>query len=116
MSEGDLKRLIESSAVETRRAFDATAERLTAESRHFFDVSAEAVKHEVRIVAEAVGQVDGKLDREAAGIRDEMRRGFAETQAMIKFSHAELDRRVGRLEQALADLQARVERLESTTH
>lgn len=35
---------------------------------------------------------------------------------MIKFSHAELDRRVSRLEQAFAELQARVERLETTTH
>jgi hypothetical protein len=43
-------------------------------------------------------------------------RGFAETQAMIKFSHAELDRRLLKLEHAFADLQARVERLETTTH
>ena len=45
-----------------------------------------------------------------------MDRGFAETQAMIKFSHAELDRRISKLEQAFADLQSRVERLETTTH
>jgi hypothetical protein len=43
-----------------------------------------------------------------------MRRGFADTQAMIKFSHAELDGRLRSLEQAFADLQARVERLETT--
>jgi len=35
---------------------------------------------------------------------------------MIKFSHAELDRRLSKLEQAFSDLQARVERLETTTH
>ena len=52
-----------------------------------------------------------------------MERGFTETQAMIKFSHAELDGRVRALESAqrnlegtVADLQARIERLESTTH
>jgi hypothetical protein len=33
---------------------------------------------------------------------------------MIKFSHAELDRRIRLLEEGFADLQARVERLEST--
>jgi len=33
---------------------------------------------------------------------------------MIKFSHAELDRRIRALEEGFADLQARVERLEST--
>jgi uncharacterized protein YceH (UPF0502 family) len=35
---------------------------------------------------------------------------------VIKFSHAELDRRVSTLEDTVADLQARVERLESGTH
>lgn len=45
-----------------------------------------------------------------------MERGFVETQAMIKFSHAELDRRVRALESGLADLQARVDRLEGSTH
>jgi hypothetical protein len=35
---------------------------------------------------------------------------------MIKFSHAELDRRVRTLEESVADLQTRVERLESSTH
>ncbi|HXG59316.1 MAG TPA: hypothetical protein VNL91_09870 [Thermoanaerobaculia bacterium] len=42
---------------------------------------------------------------------------------MIKFSHAELDRRIraleetqSRLEEAIADLQARVERLEGSPH
>jgi hypothetical protein len=42
--------------------------------------------------------------------------GFAETQAMIKFSHAELDRRVRLLEEGLSALQVRGEKLESSTH
>lgn len=46
----------------------------------------------------------------------EVDRGFADTQGMIKFSHAELDRRVRALERALTELQARVDRLETTTH
>jgi hypothetical protein len=33
---------------------------------------------------------------------------------MIKFSHAELDRRLHALEEGFANLQARVERLEET--
>jgi hypothetical protein len=87
-----------------------------AETRRHFEILTEATRHEIRLVAEAVIQVDEKLDREAADIRSEMRRGFAETQAMIKFSHVELDRRMRTLEDAVTDLQARVERLESTTH
>ena len=47
---------------------------------------------------------------------DEVRALFADTQAMIKFSHAELDRRIRALEDGYADLLVRVERLEETTH
>lgn len=35
---------------------------------------------------------------------------------MIKFSHAELNRRVSALEQAMSEVQFRVERLESSPH
>jgi hypothetical protein len=48
--------------------------------RRHFDISTEAVKHEVRIVAEGPTRLDQKLDRTAADVREEMRRGFADTQ------------------------------------
>ncbi len=71
------------------------------------------------LLAESIMTVDEKLDRKTADLEERMERGFAETQAMIKFSHAELDRRVRSLEaleETVADLQTRVERLESSTH
>jgi len=75
------------------------------------------------MLAEGVTSVDEKLDRRAADLEERMERGFAETQAMIKFSHADLDRRVRSLEEAqrtveqvLAEVQARLERLETSTH
>ena len=95
---------------------DDELKRLFDEIRRHVDVSTESVRSEIRIVAEAVANLDEKLDRQVDRLEEKMDRGFAETQAMIKFSHAELDRRVSRLEQALADLQVRVERLETTTH
>ena len=108
MTDDELKHLLETNSAEIRR---------------HFDISTEEVKREIRLVAEGVTRVDEKLDRTASDIRDEMRRGFADTQAMIKFSHAELDRRVRTLEEdhraleeTVADLQTRVERLESSTH
>lgn len=101
MDDNDLKRLLEANAVETRRLFDVAAER---------------IENKLQIVAEAVGKIDEKLAREANRLEEKMDRGFAETQAMIKFSHADLDRRVRSLEESLAILQTRVERLESTTH
>ncbi|MDP9192645.1 MAG: hypothetical protein M3P06_13175 [Acidobacteriota bacterium] len=111
---------------ETRRvlgeAIGETRQQIV-DSRLHFDITAEGLRHEIRLVAEKVTGVDERLTREAADIRGEMRQGFADTQAMIKFSHAELDRRVTSLEdgrraveETVADLQARVERLEGSTH
>ena len=78
MTDEDLRRLFEGAVTEMRR---------------HFDVSTEAMKREVRIVAEGVTRLDQKLDRTASDIRDEMRRGFADTQVMIKFSHSRRKRR-----------------------
>ena len=99
MTDEDLRRLFDGAVTEMRRHFDVTAERL---------------EKRIDLVAESVVRLDQKLDRTAADIRDEMRRGFADTQAMIKFSHAELDRRIRALEEGFADLQSRVEQLERT--
>jgi hypothetical protein len=79
MPDNDLKRLLEAMQRENLAAH--------ADTRRQFDVVSEATRHEIRLVAESVAGVNEKLDREAGDIRDEMRRGFAETQAMIKFSH-----------------------------
>lgn len=94
-----------------------------AETRHFLAVAEEGFRSQVQLIAEKVVGVSEELHRESAEIRQEMRAGFAETQAMIKFSHVELDRRVRSLEAAqrtveetLADVQTRLERLESSTH
>ena len=50
------------------------------------------------LVHEGLVMLNEKIDREAGDIRSEMRAGFEETHALIRFSHAELDRRVTRLE------------------
>ncbi|HXG59315.1 MAG TPA: hypothetical protein VNL91_09865 [Thermoanaerobaculia bacterium] len=104
---------------DTRRHFDVIAERIdkkVEETRSHFDVIAERIDKKVDLLAEVVASLREDFRGEIDELRDETRRGFAETQAMIKFSHAELDRRVRALEQAMADLQSRVERLESSTH
>lgn len=103
-----IEALFERGVAETRRA--------TAEMRRHFDVATEAMEHKVQLVAEAVQAVDRKLDREVSELKEIMDRRFSDTQAMIKFSHAELERRVSRLEDALTELQSRVERLETTAH
>lgn len=65
-----------------------------------FEEALKSAREPLQFLAEGIRSVDQKLDREVADIRAEMRNGFAETQAMIKFSHVELDRRITALEQA----------------
>ena len=60
--------------IETRRHFDSTIDRLQSK----FDLLGDGLKN-----------IDEKLDREAADIRGEMRQGFADTHALIRFSHAQ---------------------------
>lgn len=106
MADDELKRLFESmrqenaeAQLETRRLFDESVTRLSADTRQYFDVATEATKHEIQLVAEGVSDTREALSRESADIRNDMQRGFAETQAMIKFSHSELDRRLIALEE-----------------
>ena len=116
VTDDELKRLFETYTTETRGHFDNTADRLIAENRQFYEVATENLRHEIQLVAEGVTGTREMLAREAEDIRGELRRTAAETQAMIKFSHADLDRRVRTLEDSVSDLQSRVERLESSTH
>ena len=73
------------------------------EIKRHFDVTAEHMRKHVKIVAEAVAHVDAKLDRHI----EQTERGFAETHALIKFSHADLDRRVTRLEESSGSKKSR---------
>lgn len=91
--------------------------------RRHFDITFEAAKHETRLLAESVSHLDEKHDRTRESLEQKIESSAAETRAMIKFSHVELDRRVRTLEESqrtleenVSDLQARVERLESSTH
>jgi hypothetical protein len=72
-----------------------------AETRRHFEVVAERSEHKIALLAESVIQTREFLNREATDIREEVRRTASETQAMIKFSHAELDRRMRTLEDAV---------------
>jgi hypothetical protein len=107
MTDDELKGLLEANA---------------AGNRHFFQTTAESLRRDIQLVAEGVNGTRESLEREIAGVREEVRRGALETQAMIKFSHVDLDRRVlaleesqRLLEQSLDDVQQRLQRLESIT-
>ena len=87
-----------------------------ADTRRHFEVLTEGTRKDIQIVAESVLHLSEKLDRTAINLDGKIDRTAAETQAMIKFSHVEIDRRMRSLEDAVADLQTRVERLEGSTH
>ena len=89
MTDDELKRLLEGQMAETRRHFDVTTDDFKAlheETRRHFDVTTESIRAEIRLVAEIGADTRQMLIREAADIREELRRTAAETQAMIKFS------------------------------
>lgn len=130
MTDEELKGLFDALRQETHSDFRETADSLARESRHQVELAIEHFDKRFDMLAESIASVDEKLQRKTAAIDERMERGFADTQAMIKFSHDELDKRVRALEQShhaleeshrtleetLTDLQARVERLESSTH
>ena len=88
-----------------------------------FDVAVEHIEKRFDFLAETVQHVNEELHRTRTSLDEKIERSAAETQSMIKFSHKELDRRVMALEEGqrgleetVANLQVRLQRIESGTH
>jgi hypothetical protein len=60
------------------------------EIKRHFGVVAEGLERKIQLVAEGITNVDEKLER----FRQEVKEEFKKVKSMIKFSYAELDRRV----------------------
>jgi chromosome segregation ATPase len=87
-----------------------------AETRRHMGVLLEAVRDDIRQVAEGLvgvesrlGSVEQRLDR----VEQKMETEFGETRAMIRVSYAQLDERIQSLEHNYTALNERVTRLES---
>ncbi len=91
-------------------------DRETAEEiKRHVSVVAEALRSEIRTVAEGVVATTERLDRIESRMEEEFKRmeeEFNETRAMIRLSFGELDRRIRTLESDVSSLRARLERLE----
>lgn len=61
-----------------------------AETRHEFHIAVERMDRGFDLLGEGILNIDQKLDREAADIRGEMRRGFADTHDLIRFTWSQL--------------------------
>lgn len=104
---------------QTRQRFDAAVEVV----RWHFDVTAERLEARFGTLAEVVGAIDAKFERRLDKVETTIERTAANTQAMIKFSHAELDLRLSALEQdhksleeTVSEPRSRIERIESSAH
>jgi hypothetical protein len=113
-------------ADEIMRHFDVVAEKLesqirvVAEGHSFLVNKLEAVDQHI---ADARGELhseiqvladgQGVLRDEIKTFRNEVAGEFSELRSMIKFSYAELDRRIRTLEGAVVSLADRVDRLEA---
>ena len=75
---------------------------------HQFHVISEDVISKVQLVAEGVANLNEKLDRHI----DENQREHKDILAAIKFSYAELDKRMTVLETEMEDLKRRMDKIE----
>jgi hypothetical protein len=79
---------------------------------HRFHVISEDVISKIQQVAEGVINLDGKFDRRLDGLDTKIDEKHQDVLAAIKFSYAELDRRIMNLETELQLLKHRVEQIE----
>ena len=86
---------------------------LKEEIVHHFHVISEDVISQVKLVAEGVATVNEKLDRTRQELKTEIQETRQEVLAAIKFSYAELDKRLTLLENEFLELKRRVEKIES---
>ena len=80
---------------------------------HQFHIISEGLRSDVMQVAEGVVTVSEKLDRGHQELRKEIQETRQEVLSAIKFSYAELDKRLTTLEKEFLELRNRVDRMES---
>jgi predicted ATP-binding protein involved in virulence len=101
MADDDLKQLLEAMRQENALAHAETRQQVTE------------TRQEMAKSAESLGN---SLLETRTGLEHKIEASASETRAMNKFSYRDLDRRVTTLEDTVAELRARVERLESAPH
>ncbi len=74
------------------------------ETKRHFGVLAEGVDQKVQLVAEGVNSLQEQLGR----FREDVSHEFRETQAMIRFSYADLQRQIDELRLRLTTVEERI--------
>lgn len=96
----------------TKNDLSEALDQFKEEMIHQFHMISGGVISQVKLVAEGVMNLDEKFTREISGFRKENEQAHHEIMAMIKFSYAELDRRMSTLETELQELKRRVDQIE----
>jgi archaellum component FlaC len=91
---------------------DKKVDQFRDEIIHRFHVISEDVISQVKLVAEGIINFDQKFTREMTSLRKENEQAHEEIKAMIKFSYAELDRRISTLEIEVQELKRRMDQIE----
>jgi len=89
-------------------ALEQRVDQSKGEVIHQFHIISENVISQVKLVAEGVMNLDGKFTREMGTLR----KNDEEIMAMLKFSYAELDKRIETLETEVRELKRRLDRIE----
>ena len=93
---------------EKMSALEQRVDQSKGEMIHQFHIISEDVISQVKLVAEGVMNLDGKFTREMGALH----KNDEEIMAMLKFSHAELDKRIDTLETEVRELKRRLDRIE----
>jgi len=80
---------------------------------HQFHIISEDVISQVKQVAEGVANIDEKLERRFNELKTQIQETRQEVLAAVKFSYAELDKRITTLEKEFLELKYRVEKIET---
>ena len=91
---------------------DKKVDQFRDEIIHRFHVISEDVISQVKLVAVGVMNLDEKFTREIAIFRKENEQAHEEIKAIIKFSYAELHRRISTLEIEVQELKRRMDQIE----
>ena len=94
---------------ELREFLEGRLSQSAQETRRHFEVVAEGLRGEVRLVAEGVLSLGETMDRRFR----EVEHGHREILAAVRFSYAELERRLGTLEDDVTRLKQRLAQLEA---
>lgn len=92
---------------------DERIDHKTEEAVHRFQIITEKLEDKILQIAEGVTNLNEKIDRRINDMNHSMEQRHQDLLAAIKFSYAELDKRISTLEIQLNQLDERVRRLES---